>query len=310
MTNKTGRSGTIAKEVKVELERQVSQVQDAARGIPESFFTEYQAAQRAVDRAIQDSDKEVLKAVNETRKIRRKFEDSFDIKGKPVASNKPTSDEITSVLFGYSPYQFCGPRDFVLPFISGTADSDFNTESHVYDVSQGLVGWGDHSNQHPRIVNTGNGDGQVISGNLDLYWRTQVPHDGIFALRPNQGRSSFPIFGSHNVRGSGWYFSSDDARAEVHSWVIVYLDTQWITFGHWIISSDATRSENRTKNFGAWVNLPGRMTFEAQEGQELGMIVRLHCFTWANEEGLAEINIDKFGIPSNMIEDMNIDVID
>lgn len=40
------------------------------------------------------------------------------------------------------------------------------------------------------------------------------------------------------------------------------------------------------------------------------MIVRLYGETWANDEGLAEINIDLFGLPSNMTPDMNIDLVD
>lgn len=105
-------------------------------------------------------------------------------------------------------------------------------------------------------------------------------------------------------------FSSNDARVEVHAWVIVYLNTQWLASRHKVISSDATQSENRTKSFGTWVDLPGRMTFQAQAGQQLGMIVRLYGETWANDEGLSEINVDLFGLPSNLLEDMHIDVLD
>ena len=160
------------------------------------------------------------------------------------------------------------------------------------------------------MTNTGSGDGQLINGNLDLYWRTTVPHDGIFAMQPTQNRSSFAVFGSHKVRGRGWYFSSNDARVEVHAWVIVYLDSQWLDARHVVVSTDATKSENRTRSFGRWVDLPGRITFQANAGQELGMIVRLYGETWANDEGLSEINVDLFGVPSNWLNDMHIDVLD
>jgi hypothetical protein len=135
----------------------------------------------------------------------------------------------------------------------------------------------------------------MINGNLDLYWRASIPHSGIFAMRPNQVRPSFPVFGSHKVSGRGWRFSSNDARVGIHAWVIVYLGIRWIEARHQVISSDATRSENRTRSFGRWVDLPGRITFQAEAGQELGMIVRLYGETWANDEGLAEINIDLSG---------------
>lgn len=309
MKGETEMSEPIAKEVKVQLERKMTQVQDAARGIPESHFIEYQAAQRAVDRAIQNSSKEIQQAVRGIGEIRRKFEGAFETTEKQVASQKPTGEKLASVLYGGAPLDLCGSRNFELPFIHGTADEDFNTESPVTEVMSGIVGWGDHSNPHPRIVNMGEGDG-IITGNLDLYWRAQVPHDGIFALRPDQWKSSFPIYGRHTVSGSAWHVSSDAARAEVHSWVILYLDSQWLKFGHWVISSDAARSENRTRSFSAWIDLPGWTPFQARAGQELGMIVRLHCFTWASEECLAEILIDSFGLPSNAWWDMNLDVMD
>ncbi len=310
MAKKNEKSEPVDQKILRNLNRRATAVQDAARGIPEQLLTEYEEAQRAIERALRNSSADIRKAIDGAETVSGKLLESDEEQRKAFAFHKPTSEEIISVLAGYPPSEVCGVRDFVLPFIRGQADQEFGTESPITTVRQGIVGWGDQSNPPPRMVNTGSESGQTLNGNLDLYWRVTIPHDGIFAVRPNQTRPSFPVFGSHTVRGRGWYFSSNDARVEVHAWVIVYLGGHWLEARHEVISSDATRSENRTRSFGAWVDLPGRVTFQAQEGQELGMIVRLYGQTWANDEGLAEININTFGLPSNMVEDMNIDVVD
>ncbi len=310
MAEEKGQSEPIDNKILRDLNRRATVVQDAARGIPEALLTEYETAQRTIERALRDSNDNIRNAIARAETVSAKVENAYESQRKAFAFRKPTTEELTAILVGYPHLKVCGVRDFVLPFSRGQADAAFATELAVTAVTQGIVGWGDQSNPPPRIVNAGSGDGQTINGNLDLYWRASVPHNGIFAMRPNQGRPSFAVFGSHTVRGRGWRFSSNDARVEVHAWVIVYLDTEWLEARHAVISSDATRSENRTKSFGEWVNLPGRITFQAQAGQELGMEVRLYGETWANDEGLAEINIDTFGLPSNVIEDMNIDVVD
>lgn len=288
--------------------------QDAARGVPAALLTEYETRQRAMERALREEIPALRTALEDARAVQKQMEAAHTEPERAV-TRAPTATELAAGIPEYAGPTgpvvpiFCGVRSFELPYVGGHADPEFGTELGANQVVQGLVGWGDHSNPPPAMVNSGSGNGQLINGNLDLYWEATVPHDGIFAVNPRAWRSSFPVFGSHRVRGRGWYFSSNDARVEVHAWVIVYLDGAWLDARHEVVSWDATKSENRTKSFGAWIDLPGRITFDAQGGQHLGMIVRLSGQTWANDEGLAEINVDTFGIPSNVMDDMDLQVM-
>lgn len=299
------------KKLMKEFEQRMTAAQDIQRGIPSSQITEVEAAQRRIGKALVAKDNALAKAVKAATKADKASSDLIEKLGPQNVAIAPLHESIKDILEQYNKCSCdCCIRDFELPFVNSAASPNFATESPVNYVAQGIVGWRVHSNPPPKMTNTGSGNGQIINGNLDLYWQTTVPHNGIFAMRPNQNRSSFAVFGSHKVRGRGWYFSGNDARVEVHAWVIVYLGTQWLDARHVVVSWDATKSENRTKSFGRWVDLPGRITFQANAGQQLGMIVRLYGETWANDEGLAEINIDLFGVPSNVLDDMDIDVLD
>jgi hypothetical protein len=201
--------GPVDKKILHDLNRRATAVQDAARGVPEALLTEYETAQRTIERALRDSSKDVREAVERAQAVSGKLAEADDEQREAFAFRKPTTEEIIAILTGRRPPDLCvcGVRDFTLPFIRGEADAAFGTESPVTTVRRGIVGWDDHSNPPPRIANIGTGNGRTINGNLDLYWRTRVPHDGIFAMRPNQERSSFPVFGNHLVRGRGWYGS-------------------------------------------------------------------------------------------------------
>lgn len=286
-------------------------IQDLARGLPEERVTEIETAARSIEKAFLESSPSVKKAIESAQETQDKAISDIEEIDRTYYRYRTEGEKIKGVLTtAAAKVCVCTPRNFVLPFINGVADPSFGTESPITNVEQGIVGWGDHSNPPPKISNTGSGNGQTINGNLNLCWRKTVPHDGIFAMRPNQGRTSFPVYGSHKVRGRGWWLSSNDSRVEVHAWVIVYLDFQWLYDSHNVVSWDATKSENRTKHFGKWIDLPGRITFQAQAGQKMGMTVLLYGYTWANDEGLAELNVSTFGLPSNWIQDMDIDVID
>jgi hypothetical protein len=155
----------------LDLNSRATVVQDAARGIPEAMLTEYESAQRAIERALRDSGKDIRSAIERAESVSRKAAEAYEAQRNALSFRKPTSEEVISRLIGYQRPQVCGVRDFVLPFIRGHADPAFDTESPITTVRQGIIGWGDHSDSPPQIVNTGSGNGQMINGNLDLYWR-------------------------------------------------------------------------------------------------------------------------------------------
>lgn len=294
-------------------DQRIRAARDAARGIPEAHITEVESAARRVEKALLGSNDALRRAAEEQWKLHDAANAENEKYVLTPVSPQPLPSDIAQSLagrFGTKCNCECTVRDFVLPFLGGRADPDFHTQPGVTTVQQGIVGWGDFAPPQPHLANTGAGSGQLINGNLDLYWSKPVPHDGIFALNPSQRRSEFFVFGSHRVRGQGWALSSNDSRVEVEAWVIVYLDGEWIDARHYPVSHDATRSENRTRNFSALLDLPGRIAFQAHSGQELGMIVRLFGSTWANDEGTADVWISSFGLPSNQLSDMDIDVLD
>jgi hypothetical protein len=198
-------------------------------------------------------------------------------------------------------------RNFTLPFEGGSSFGFDVDPTWIDGIHNGMAGWGEFSARPPRIVNTGSGDGMNMDGNLDLTWSIPVPHTGIFRL-PLGGRVLYE--GTHRVRGEGWAWSSNDARAEIQSWFILYLDDAWITSRNSVVSWDATKSENRTKSFSAWIDLPTDIYFEARAGQSLGLIARLEAHTWANSEGLSEVHIGRFGMTANAFTDLDYIVED
>jgi hypothetical protein len=299
-----------------EFDKRMRAARDLARGIPESHITEIEAAARQAERALLSGNEAFRKAAEVQLRLQKAANAENEKLARKSIFPRPLATDIAKQLAGRFQVKCdcaCCVRDFELLFAHGVADAVFQTQTSVTTVQHGLVGWSDFAPPQPHIANTGSSDGQWINGNLDLYWTTSVPHDGIFAFSPASsiwGERRLLVQGSHRVWGTGWPWSSNDARVEVEAWVIVYLDGEWLDARQYPVSSDATHSQYRTKYFGEWLDLPGRIVFQARAGQELGMIVRLYCGTWANDEGDADIWVSAFGLPSNMISDMDLIVTD
>jgi hypothetical protein len=161
----------------------------------------------------------------------------------------------------------------------------------------GLVGWADFAGIPLGLFNGGASGGRIMRAQLTLAWRATIPHEGAYIVR--RISPFVRVRGDHTVHGEGWYYSGIDARVEIDVSSFLYLTGGNVIGGGALVSfGDATKSEDRTKEFSRDLSLPDGICFKATQGQELTYFLYLNVETFANDDGSAYVNITDFWAPA------------
>ena len=201
-------------------------------------------------------------------------------------------------------------RDFEMEFEGFRCAGPWNTSEPAVAVHAGVIGWMEGYDAIPTLANVGESVGKVVSGDLDLVWSMAIPRSGTWALQPGGPGKTVLIEGSHKVSGKGLFDITFDARVEAEVWMIVALGAQWLFSQCTTVCSDATKNDERPGTFTQFLSSPGGVLFRAERDQELDVIIRLHGYTWANNEGAAELCVRKFGVLANTLDDLIYRVCD
>ncbi len=173
------------------------------------------------------------------------------------------------------------------------------------DVHLGILGAARESANDYTVWNPGDTSGTTrvhIGGQMHISFAAEIPKTGNWYLLHPAG--TVVIRGHSRVVGHGNSSTCYDAKVRVNYYQVLEVGTQLLEIAGGEIHYDGTRSEDRTRDFSADMELPARyVPFHANQGETLLLTLRIEVGTEANEDGLATGVIDMFGLPANRASD-------
>jgi hypothetical protein len=203
---------------------------------------------------------------------------------------------------------FAGPQmgsppgsSYVFPFTFRSLNiSGSITGPETSEVRGGMLGAGRLNDEDYTLTNLGDTDGTTrvpLRGDLLIVFRGQIREKGTYALMLPTG--NLMVFGSTRVIGHGNSSTCYDSKASVNVAHFLIAGEECIETTCWDIHSDRTPSEDRTKEFGAWIPYETRyVRFNAVAAMDVNMYIILSAYTEANEDGKAWVNVRHLGFPA------------
>lgn len=192
-------------------------------------------------------------------------------------------------------------HDFSLKIHHIQTDSVWNSNS-LNSVHCGIVGWCSTDIRRPEISNI-NGKG-LKDGRLEIIWTGTAPADGVYVMRP-----TIPVLAYGECFADGYAKPGVDARAEAEITAFITVGNAVLSDSSFHLKSVESRLLPFTEYFGQYIVLYSQdLSFWANKGSEVRILLSLHGRTWTRGRADAEVAVDLFGVISNVIEDTRIPV--
>jgi hypothetical protein len=193
------------------------------------------------------------------------------------------------------------PRPPGLGALLDMTGPEFNT------VQRGMIGANREGSGEYRVRNPGDTGGKTrvpMFGRVHIRFGASLPVGGRWCVLHPAG--PLLISGQSRVIGHGNMTTSFDAKVSVNYVRMLQTETELVSLFLEEIHFDATRSEDRGKNFNDDRDLRSRYRFFETDGPtDVWLMHALDVHTEANVDGFASVSIDLFGFLANGSSDFN-----
>lgn len=300
------------------IDRKTTAILDARRGMPVSRVIDIWEAQSEISRILLESNPDMKEPIERLKQIREEWIDEMRENSRVIPDidffPEPPSAGIVRVYpstlqdrIALEPEPII--TDFKLLFIGGSSSGDFKDAPSPQGVFYGMFGWGFQSRppHEPYVKSKENGHKE---GKLEFLWSATIPYDGIFTLNPRAKFSNAFIIYKYKIEGPIVPTLATGAGVEINYFTAVTLDQDSIGGLYSPLFDETTLNFEKKGRGYASPAMPGKITFQATEGQQLEMRLRLsvNVFARKRDQCLARIKIKQFAIPAVSREDLDLPV--